>query len=168
MRRTYILVGVSTFVMAALLFSGWKAVVTGQGPAPKKEVADDPVPQLMESVGLLSALHLYQTFLNIGFLADARTEGLYDQKATQQFLDSIMTPLDSVDKQLGKVQKLAQTKEDREAIDKLKNIAGLLRQQGKGLETFWKSGKEADGSRYEATRKKAWSEINSVLGLENP
>src|SRR6266498_178388 len=120
----------------------------------------------MESVGLLGALQLYQTHLNIGFLADARAEGLYDEKSTQQLLDSIMTPLETVDKQLAKVQKLTQTKEDRDAIDKLKSIAVLLRQQGKGLETYWTLGKEADGARYEATRKKAWTEISSVLGLE--
>ena len=165
-RRTCILVGVSALVVTLALVAGWKAPVRGQATPPKKEVAEDPVPPLLESVGLLGALQLYQTYLNIGFLADARAERLYDEKATQQLLDSIMTPLESVEKQLGKVQKWTRTKEDREAIDKLKNIAVLLRQQGKGLETFWNSGKEADGARYEATRKKAWAEINSVLVLE--
>ena len=133
---------------------------------PLPRTPDDPVPQLMETIGLLTSVQLYQTYLNIGLLADGRTEGLYADNDIKQLLASVLTPLDRVDKQLEKVAKLATTKDDKESLEKLRAIGGLLRQQGKDLETFWASGKEADGAKFEASRKKTWKELNALLEVE--
>jgi len=132
----------------------------------KEKAADEVVPQLMEAVGVLAGFQLYQTYLNIGFLADGKTEGVYKDSDVKQLLASIMKPLGKVDQQLEKVGKLAQTRADREAAAKLRKIAILLREQGKALETFWTSDKPADGMKYESTRKQAWTEISALLGLD--
>src|SRR5262245_53214784 len=56
-------------------------------PAP----ADDANAQLTEAVGLLSGLYLYQSYLNIGLLADGKAERLYDDKAARGVLESILS-----------------------------------------------------------------------------
>src|SRR3954453_17828704 len=104
--RMGIAAGFSMLVLSLALLSGGKVQVSAQGGTTKKPASEEAVPALMESVGLLAALQLYQTYLNIGFLADARAENLYNPKSTQQLLDSIMTPLETVEKQLVKVQKI--------------------------------------------------------------
>ncbi len=127
---------------------------------------NDAVAELMKTVGMLSGLQLYQTYLNIGFIADGKAEGVYKVEDVTQLLASVTAPLTTVDKQLEKIAKLARTREDQEGFNKLRNIAGLLRTQGKALETFWTTGKESDGEKYETARKQAWKAINALLQLE--
>ena len=147
-------------LVSILAFAFPAAAQTPAVPKPTEQNMQD----LMETVGLLSTLHLYQTYLNIGFIADGRAEELYDDAESKQLLGSVLTPLEKVSAQLDKIGKLATTKDDREAVEKLKKIATLLKQQGKELQDFWVSGKEQDGEKYEATRKKAWEEIRVLVG----
>jgi len=144
----------------------------GQPPtAPPPEEKKDAPPtdaqgQLMETVGLLSGLYLYQSYLNIGLLADGKAEKIYDEKAARSVLGSILTPLSTVDQQLGKVAKMARTQADREAVEQLRVIVTLLRQQGRDLTAFWDSGRPEDGAKYETTRKEAWKQLSLLLKLE--
>lgn len=139
--------------------------VLAQTPVVPKP-ADQTTQDLMEAVGTLTTLQLYQTYLNIGFIADGRAEDVYSDGESVELLGSIVTPLDKVTVQLDKIAKLVSDREDRDAVAKLKKIAGLLKQQGKELEAFWKSGNDADGSKYEATRKKAWEELKPIAGIQ--
>lgn len=129
-------------------------------------VPADARAELTETVGLLSGLYLYQTYLNIGLLADGKAEKVYDEKAARAVLATVLTPLEAVDKQLAKVKALAQTEADRQAAEKLRAALGLLRRQGQELIAFWDSGKAADGAKYEATRQEVWKQINALLGLD--
>src|SRR5438552_14730240 len=47
--------------------------------------------QLLETVGTLTAAHCYQTYVNIGLLADARAKGTYADKDASKVLDSVLT-----------------------------------------------------------------------------
>jgi hypothetical protein len=122
--------------------------------------------QLTETVGLLSGLYLYQSYLNIGLLADGKAERLYDDKAARSVLDSILNPLETVDKQLAKIGKQARSGGDRDAVDRIRIMVDLLRRQGKELKAFWDSGSPEDGARYEATRQEAWKQISATLGFD--
>ena len=158
---------VATLALSAILAT---AAGSQQPPArPAEQPAAPPAEpraQLTETVGLLSGLYLYQTYLNIGLLADGKAERVYDEKAARAVLATVVTPLDAVDKQLAKVGALAQTEADRQAAARLRQLVGLLRQQGQQLVTFWDSGKSADGARYEATRQEVWKQLNALLGLD--
>ena len=157
--------------VAALTLSVVLAATAG-GQQPPVRPAEQPAAppaepraQLTETVGLLSGLYLYQTYLNIGLLADAKAERVYDEKAARAVLATVVTPLDAVDKQLAKVGALARTEADRQAAARLRQLVGALRQQGQQLLTFWDSGNPADGARYEATRQGVWKQLNALLGL---
>jgi hypothetical protein len=75
-------------------------------------------------------------------------------------------PLERVDKQLDKIAKLKPTKDDLQAVARLKKISGLLRQQGKELQTYWDKSIPENAKKYETTRQSAWKELNALLDLD--
>jgi hypothetical protein len=120
-----------------------------------------------ETIGLLAGLQLYQTYLNIGLLADAKAEGIYEATEVKQLLGSVVTPLDQVDKQLEKVAAVkGLSKDDVAAITKMRKIIGLLKTQGKSLQAFWDTGAEENGKKYETARQAAWKALADLLELE--
>lgn len=174
------LVGVALVLAAGSLFAVQTSTQSLAQPAPPAPASEDKpavpagqsaltveaVPTLTETVGLLSGLQLYQTYLNIGLLADARAEGLYEASELAQLLGSVVVPLDTVEKQLAKVAALkGLSKDDATAITRMQKIAAQLKQQGKSLQEFWDTGVEDHGKRYEAARQAAWKELDELLEL---
>jgi hypothetical protein len=156
--------------MRAIALCSLVALVTLSAPAaraqpPAKAEANENA-VLAETVGLLAGLQLYQTYLNIGLLADARAEGLYEASELTQLLGSVVVPLEKVEKQLEKVAALKLSKEDAAAIARMKKTAGLLRQQGKSLQSFWDTGVADHGKKYEEARQAAWKELSELLELD--
>lgn len=132
-------------------------------PAEKK--ADAEV--LLETVGALAGFQLYQSYLNIGFIADGKAEGTYSEEDVIKILDSVLEALDTLDARLQKVEKLDLVdKDDRETIKDVRLISAQLRQQGDELKKFWKGGKKENGDNYEKARKEAWEGIKKMLNLE--
>src|SRR5262249_19902328 len=132
------------------LVEGSELVVAA--PAAHTEGSGNSQSALTETVGLLSGLYLYQTYLNIGLLADGKSERLYEEKAARAVLASVVKPLDAVDQQLATVGTLAATETDRHAANRLRGAVALLRRQGTELTAFWDTRDPAAGARYEATR----------------
>ena len=164
-------------VIAVLFFglgafsAGWLLGPAVPGPTAHAQTKEAPAENastrvLTETVGLFAGLNLYQTYLNIGLLADGYAEGLYEEKEVKQLLGSVLTPLEAADKQLDKVGKLPLNAADRAAIARLRKILGLLRKQGAELQAFWETGKPEHGNNYEAIRKEAWAGISNLLGLK--
>jgi hypothetical protein len=129
--------------------------------------AADPRAQLTETVGMLSGLYLYQTYLTIGLLADGKAERVYDDRAARAVLVSVLTPLNAVDKKMEALAAVVHTPADRDALARLRTTVALLRRQGGELVIFWNTGRPEDGARYEATRQEAWKWVVAVVGLDN-
>ncbi len=174
------LVGVALVLAAGGLFAVNTAIrTTGQPPLsnpaavqpqPAPVVQPDQAPESMgvltEALGLVSGLQLYQTYLNIGLLADVRAEGLYEAGELSQLLGTVVTPLEQVDKQLGRVAAIkGLSKDDVAALARMRKIVGQLQAQGKSLQTFWDTGVQDHGKRYEIARQAAWKELDDLLGL---
>jgi hypothetical protein len=121
--------------------------------------------QLLETVGALTAAHSAQAYFNIGLIADARAKGTYTGKDSTKVLDTILALLDSVDRKLAGLSKLDLDKEDRESLEQILVLSALLRQQGRGLQEFWDSGKDEDAAKYENVRKDSWAAIGKLTGM---
>ena len=121
--------------------------------------------QLLEAVGALTTAHCYQTYLNIGLLADGKTKGTYTEKDASKVLDSVLSLLNSVDRNLATVGKIDLDKQDRESLEQMRDLSALLRLQGKELQTYWDSGKDEDAAKYDNTRKDSWAAISKLTGL---
>src|SRR5262249_9449674 len=76
--------------------------------------------QLLETVGALTAAHCYQTYPNIGLIADGRAKGTYSEKDAYRVLDSVLSFLDSVDRKLAALQKLDLDKLDRDSLEQMR------------------------------------------------
>ena len=157
----------STALLVGTLLAGTAVPVSGRGEPsqPAAPVAAPVEAELLETIGLLAGTQLYQTYLNIGFLADARVEGTYDDESCGKLLASVLVPLDKVDKRLESLVKTTGKKPDQAALIRLRKVAKLLQLQGKHLQTLWAGGKTTDREKYEAARKSAWKELSDLLQI---
>ena len=121
--------------------------------------------QLLETVGALTTAHCYQTYLNIGLIADGKAKGTYTDKDAAKVLDSVLSLLNSVDRKLAALSRFDLDKQDRDSLEQIRDLADLLRQQVKELEAFWDSGKDQDAARYENARKDSWAAIGKLTGI---
>src|SRR5207248_3878369 len=124
------------------------------GVAPKKAEAERA--QLLETVGCLTAAHYFQTYLNIGFVAEGKARGTYTDKDARKVLDSVLSLLNSTDAKLEALGKIDLDKDDRERLEQMRAASALLRQQGKELQVYWETGKDENAAKYESLRKNAW------------
>lgn len=145
-------------------------------PSMPPSVADQPAPkpteaprkdQMLEAIGTLAASQLYQTYLNIGFLADGVAQKNYEPKEARTVLASVTNSLDLCDKQLANVAKLAANADDRDSLAQLREIADLLRTQGSELALYWDKSEKIHAEKYDAARTKAWAKIKALLALKD-
>ncbi|HEV3144758.1 MAG TPA: hypothetical protein VGZ47_12785 [Gemmataceae bacterium] len=120
---------------------------------------------LLETIGALNASHSYQTYLNIGMIADAKAKGVYSEKDAYKLLDSVLSLLDSVDGKMSELAKLEFDAGDRDTLEQMRKLSKLLREQGKALQTAWDTGRDDDAVKYENIRKDSWTAISKLLGL---
>jgi hypothetical protein len=148
------------------------ATKAGDGPqaAATQETGNSPDKagerrQLLESVGVLTAAHCYQTYLNVNLIADGKNKGTYTDKDAYKLLVSVLSLQDSVDRKLAALGQIDLDKDDRESLEQMRILSDLLHQQGKQLETYWESGKDEDAAKYESARKDSWAAIGKLTGI---
>jgi hypothetical protein len=143
-----------------------KAPVKVSAPAKKAE-ASTLKDRYLEALGGLSASHLYQTYLNIGLLADSVEKEAYTQEEADKMLASVTDLMKLVDVQLAKVRQSDLTSDDQISLERIKAVMGLLRLQSETLQNYWDSGDENDAKQYHLAREAAWKGLSKVLGLED-
>lgn len=120
----------------------------------------------LEALGGLSAAHLYQSYLNIGLLADGVESKAYTMDEAKNTLGVIANFMDLVDAKLCKLSEANLDADDRESLQRVKTVTELLRLQVQTLRAYWASGDEAQASQYHEARKSAWTGLSKVLGLD--
>jgi hypothetical protein len=144
-----------------------KAADTGKPAEPSRpaEPAKDRR-VLLEIIGTLTASHCYQTYLNIGMVADGKAKGVYSEKDAYRVLESVVSLLDTVDRKLSELSKVDLETNDRDTLEQMRKLSLLLRDQGKALQAAWDTGRPEDATKYENVRKDSWAAIGKLLGLE--
>jgi hypothetical protein len=127
--------------------------------------AATPDPNSLETIGTLTAAHYFQTYLNIGFIADGKGKGTYTIEDARKVLRSVLSVVDSVDRQLETLGKRTLPKEDRDSLEQMRAASALLRQQSRELQTYWDSGQDQDAARYETLRKNSYAVISKLIGI---
>jgi hypothetical protein len=121
--------------------------------------------QLLETLGALTAAHCYQTYLNIGLIADGKARGVYTDRDAYKVLDSVLALEQALDRRLAAIDKLDLDKEDRASLDQMLLVSALIRKQAKELQTFWDTGRDEDAAQYESVRKDSWAALSKVMGI---
>jgi hypothetical protein len=151
--------------VAAVVLVAAVAPASAAAQGGKETPAEQERQHLLQTVGLLAASQIYQGYLNVGLVADGKATGSYTEKDAREIISSVVALMEACDKNMEKVAKMELTKNDRESLNKLRQLNQLVRQQAGELQEFWKSGKKENSENYEKLRKEAWEGISKMLGL---
>lgn len=147
----------SGLVVSALTFAALPA-----GPA-RAAANEDLLP---ESVGTFSAAYLYQTYLGLVMLAEAKARDTFNEKTAADYLQTTVNLLELTDGQLAKLLKTDLSKERKDFLIKLQVAGGLLKKQAGLLKTYWSSREAKDLEKLDDARKDSWAKIGEVLGIK--
>ncbi|MBI1916560.1 MAG: hypothetical protein HYS12_17765 [Planctomycetes bacterium] len=142
-------------------------------PVQKPPVTPPPAPaapslsdSALEVLGVLSAAQLYQAHLNIGLLADAVEEGVYEVPEAKDLLRTIAGLLATVEKQFDRLAGEGIKEDDRKSIEQARQILGQLRTQTQQLQEYWKTNDKEHVTRFHKAREEAWRSIKTLLNLK--
>jgi hypothetical protein len=121
--------------------------------------------RLLEALGGLTAAHLYQTYLNIGLLADNTESDVYTIAEAKKLLETLTGLLDTVDRQLAKVAEQELRPEDRKALARCRPLVVLLGTQAAELNAYWDTGDKEHTRKFHQAREEAWAGIRELLGF---
>jgi hypothetical protein len=149
------------------------AVKHAETPAPAEapavsqaaKTAIDERGHLLETVGCLTSAHYFQTYLNIGFIADGKAKGAYTDRDARWVLDSVLSLLRSTDQKVEALDRFDLDRGDRERLEQLRAVSALLHQQGKELQAYWDGGKEEHATKYESLRQTTWASLSKLMGI---
>jgi len=142
--------------------------VSAQGAreAPRAGI-NDSWNQLIATIGVLSAGHLYQSYLNIGLLADGVAKGGHAVDQANPLLDSILSVIETYDRELTRCSSARLADEDRQTMNRLKQANLKLLAQGQALKKYWAQEDvrlaEKQLEAYEASRVAAWQAVREIL-----
>jgi hypothetical protein len=144
-----------------------------QGPvkalvAPAKEapLSKGDRERYLSALGMLSAAHVYQTYLNIGLLADGVESGAYTRAEAEEMLTTLGGLLNQTDRQLDKIAGSGLSEDDRQSVARVRQLTALLRRQAGALRACWAGGGREQIDRYHQAREATWKNVSAVLGLD--
>jgi hypothetical protein len=139
--------------VAACVF--WVNHANAESTAGTAEAEVPPVrpERFLETVGSLSAGHLYQSFLNIGLLADGVENETYTPEQAEKMLRTVLRLIDLQDHQLFMLKEAGLDAEDAQTADRIRSVADALRSLANTLQAYWETGDEADLQQYLAERE---------------
>jgi hypothetical protein len=162
-KALYLTAGAAVLVLSvagAVVFANRGNATTEAAPP-----AGTPHERMLETLGGLSAAHLYQSYLNIGLLADAVENETYTEAQANSMLAQVVSLMDLVDRQLDKLAKMDLSAEDKQDVERIRNLSGLMRTQVAALRTWWRTGDAAQAVRYHDAREKSWAALTEALGM---
>jgi hypothetical protein len=138
--------------------------VTSPGPAaPTVAVVPLVKEAPPETLDSLVGVHLYQSYLNIGVLADATEGEVYTALEAGKLLDRVTALMDRVDRQLGRLEETGKVT-DGKALERGRRLTALLRSQASELRQYWATDGEEHARRYHKARAEAWAGITEWMG----
>lgn len=145
-------------------------------PQPVQAPPREPVPvardRALEVVGGLTAGHLYQSYLNIGMLADAVENEVYTDAEAKKLLGTVTALMDTVDLQLTRLNESITDAEDQKRLGQVRQLTALLRIQAKELRGYWDvPAKDVElrkqhELKFHKARDEAWTGIKELLGIK--
>jgi hypothetical protein len=136
--------------------------------APYASNAQTGKDQALETMGSVSAMLVYNTYLSIGAIADGFEKEAYDAETVKALMDEQDGAMNEIINSFDALLEsgFVTSEGDKEYVDKLQEACGTLKEMADDLSTY--SGNKSTGNAdiFQATRNKAWGEISDILGLE--
>jgi hypothetical protein len=125
-----------------------------------------PREAFLEALGGLSAVHLYQSYLNIGLVADAVEKEVYTVAEAGKILKTVEDLIGLVDQRLTHLAKTSLDQDDLQALEHIRTVTEQLRLQASALKGFWAAGETENMNRYRQARARCWDELRDLLGID--
>lgn len=154
-----------TWSLLLALAGGVVSGATLVGPTVVQAAEDGDNPAL-KTVGGLSVAFAYQTHVNIGMVGDAFQGKVYKKDQAVQLLQLSINLIEAVNPQLEELSETELTDEDRDVLEKMIKINGLMKDQAEGLQAFIKRGDEDGRTKYSEAREKTKELLDSISGGE--
>jgi hypothetical protein len=122
--------------------------------------------RFLSALGMLSAAHVYQTYLNIGLLADGVENEAYTKAQAEEMLATVVGLLDQADRQLDKVRQSDLDEDDQGNVQRIQDLTLLLRRQASSLRAYWATGDREQITRYHQARETTWKNLSEALGID--
>ncbi len=129
-------------------------------------MTEAPDERVLSALGGLSAAHLYQTYLNIGMLADSVENEVYSPEEGLKLLDTVSAMIATVDAQMARLSSTNIKAEDKQALEQTRQLVALLRVQTTELRAYWQTGEKSHATKFQQTRETAWTGIKDLLGIK--
>lgn len=144
---------------------GLPGAVLAQEPAPSPEPEVPAVDDRLVCIGALAGAHIYTTYGYVGGVADAYANDVYDGERVRSLMKETIGLSDVSIVQLKKVRDGNITDEDKQVINDVIEIYGLLKKEAQSLSDYTTSGAQTDLDAFEQSRTVAWPKIKKVLGI---
>ena len=145
------------FIALALLLSNF---------TPAGASNDKGKDKALETIGTISGIALYNTYIAIGGVADAYAKEVYESDYIVQLMDEQVASLNGLQDKYNELLKSGFLT-DKSDIDYIKEIIkafGYLSDEAEGLSEMAKKG---DNTLFSKSRTKAWDKISDLLGFED-
>jgi hypothetical protein len=157
--------GVAFFAMPG----GWGAgTQAAEGTAVSHDTTSAPsegeIPEaVLGPLGGLIGANLHQSYLNIGFLADAVEGQLYSDEEALSLLAAVSALIDTTSEQIDKLPADALPPDDRHCIEQFRAVVGPMKVQVKELRLHWETDKKAHAQRFQQARSKAQAALEALV-----
>jgi hypothetical protein len=122
--------------------------------------------RFLAALGMLSAAQIYQTYLNIGLLADGVESEAYTKAQAEEMLATVVGLLDQGDRQLDAVRQTDLDADDQQNVKRIQDLTVLLRRQASALRAYWATGDREQITRYHQARETTWKRLSDALGID--
>ena len=134
--------------------------------APQETAQEQKYHQALEMVGVLSAAYLYQTYVNLGQLAEMKAQHTQPDSVLTHRLQNTLRILTGVHDNLKVFNRGQLTPEDSTYIQTLTEINLLLVREAGALKRYWQTGKPEDGGIYDSYNEQARRALEALYGID--
>ena len=120
-----------------------------------------------QMVGILSATFLYQSYLNIGFLADLHAGGQYDEETALGHGETLVAVIAGARDELQAYRRYQVSEVDQQYIAELIKVVDVLLQECIALNEYMETGDPRAADRFNEMNELAQQAISQLLGLED-
>jgi hypothetical protein len=135
-------------------------------PAQEKASAKDKDPILLQSLGALTGVYLFQTHTTLGMIHDGKAKGVFDDTVAKHQLFTIINMANLVDKQLALAAKAGLNKDDQQAFETFRSVNAQLQREAMLLKKVWESKDKKDEAAFAKQRGETFAKIANLLGIQ--
>ncbi len=156
-------------ILCVALLAGWVCCGLPSGQPAAAQPAGTVLPKddgRLEAIGGLVAATIYSMHAHVVSVADAFTADVYSAEQAAGRMKPVISMLGSLKRQLLKVRDNMVDEDDEKLVTEAIAILGLIQEEARLFERFVTKHDNRDFDAFEATRNKAWTQIESCVDIK--